>query len=492
MKKIYFILIIALFSGHTFAQYTLVNAFPSLSFTSPVFLTHSGDGTNKIFVVQQGGLIKVFQNDSTASSSSTFLNVSARIAASGEEGLLGLAFHPNYASNRYLYIYYSQAGTGSEVIARFTRNISNPLMADSNSQLILLTIPHPNFTNHNGGMLFFGLDGYLYFGTGDGGSGGDPNNNAQNVNVLLGKISRINVDSASGGNNYSIPPTNPFYNGGGRGEIFTWGMRNPWRFTQDPVTGQIWCADVGQNLYEEIDIILNGQNYGWRIMEGFHCYNPPTGCNQTGLTLPIKEYGHNPECSIIGGYIYRGLRRPELTGRYIYGDYCSGKIWKLYYPNGIITEDQFLVNAPSQILSFGSDQNRELYVLCSSGSIYKFDYPPIGITPISNEIPKSFSLLQNYPNPFNPCTKIRFEVPLNKGGNRGLSVKLIIYDALGSEVSTLVNQQLQPGTYEINWDASSYPSGVYFYQMVVGDPEHSGPNNGSFNFIQTKKMVLIK
>ncbi len=490
MKKINFILITILFyAAECFSQYTLVNAFPSLSFTSPVFLTYAKDGSNRVYVVQQNGFIKVFSNDSSATSSSTFLNVTARIATSGEEGLLGLAFHPNYASNRYFYVYYSQAGTGSEVVARFTRNISNPLIADSNSQLILLTIPHPTYTNHNGGMLFFGLDGYLYFGTGDGGSGGDPNNNAQNVNVLLGKISRIDVDNPSGGNNYGIPPTNPFYNGGGRGEIYTWGMRNPWRFSQDSVTGQIWCGDVGQDLYEEVDIINNGNNYGWRIMEGFHCYNPPTGCNQTGLTLPIKEYGHNPECAIQGGYIYRGQRRPELLGRYIYGDYCSGKIWKLYYVNGVIQEDQFLVNAPSQILSFGIDLHRELYVLCASGSIYKFDYPPIGITPISNEIPKTFSLSQNYPNPFNPSTKINFSVPLfSQGGvsRRDGVVSLKIYNALGKEMETLVNENLKPGLYEVTWNASNYPSGVYFYKLSATGGV--GDNNGSF----TRKMVLIK
>jgi glucose/arabinose dehydrogenase len=471
--QIFIILCILIFSGKVFSQYTLDNAFPNLNFPSPVFLTSAPDNSNRVYVVQQGGLIKVLPNDSSTSSSTTFLDVTSRISFGGERGLLGLAFHPNYTTNRYFYIYYTQVSTGNVIVARFTRSTGNPIVADSNSQLVLVTIPHSTYSNHNGGMLFFGLDGYLYFGTGDGGSGGDPNNNGQNVNVLLGKISRINVDSASGGNNYSIPPTNPFYNGGGRGEIFTYGMRNPWRFTQDPVSGQIWCADVGQDLYEEIDIIQNGNNYGWRIMEGLHCYNPPTNCNQTGLTLPIKEYGHGPECAIIGGYIYRGLRRPELTARYIYGDLCSKKIWKLYYVGGIIQEDQYLVTAASSINSFGTDQNRELYVLCGNGSIYKFGLNPIGIQPI-NSTASEYRLEQNYPNPFNPGTEITYSIPKES------HVRLKIYNSAGQEVISLVNENQNQGTYKIQWNAADYPSGAYYYVLTAG------------TFTETKKMVLIK
>jgi len=475
MKRIIYFsaFLLIFFTANVFSQYILHSAFPALTFSSPVFLTHSGDGTNKIFIVQQGGLIKVFSNDSTATSSSIFLDVTARISTGSERGLLGLAFHPNFASNRFFYIYYTQAGTGNVVVARFTRSVNNPNAADSNSQLILITIPHSTYSNHNGGMLFFGLDGYLYFGTGDGGSGGDPNNNGQNVNVLLGKISRINVDSSSNGNNYAIPPTNPFFNGGGSGEIFTWGMRNPWRFTQDPVTGQIWCGDVGQNLYEEVDIIVNGHNYGWRIMEGLHCYNPPSNCVQTGLTLPIKEYPHNPECSIIGGYVYRGLRRPELIARYIYGDYCSGKIWKLYYSGGMVLEDQYLVTAPTQITSFGTDQNSELYVLCSNGKAYNFGLDPIGIHQISTTA-EEYSLGQNYPNPFNPSTEITYSIP------RDSHIKLSIYNSIGQNIITLVDAGQKKGTYKAEWTATNYPSGIYYYELK------------SDGYNASKKMVLVK
>lgn len=354
----------------------LVNAFPNLTFTQPVFLTHSNDGTNRIFVVQKNGLIRVFPNDSAVASASTFLNLSSRIITAGgssEQGLLGLAFHPNYANNGYFYVDYTQAGTGRTIVARYSVTPGNPNTADFNSELILLNIYQP-YSNHNGGMLFFGQDGYLYIGMGDGGSAGDPGNRAQNVDSLLGKILRINVDTTIGAQNYGIPPTNPFASGGGRPEIFAWGMRNPWRFSQDPVTGVIWCGDVGQGLYEEIDLIQNGNNYGWRIMEGLHCYNPSTGCNQTGLTLPIKEYTHSGgRCSITGGYVYRGWRRPDLVDRYIYADYCTGEIFKLRYQGGVITEDALLLSAGTSVLSFGTDQNNELYTCGNNGTIYRFN-----------------------------------------------------------------------------------------------------------------------
>jgi glucose/arabinose dehydrogenase len=361
----------------------LENAFPNLTFTQPVFLTHSNDGTNRIFIVQKNGLIKVFPNDPSVTSAKTFLNLSSRIVTGGggdERGLLGMAFHPNYAGNGYFYVNYTQAGTGRTIVARYSVFSTNPDSANFNSELILLNIYQP-FSNHNGGMLFFGQDGYLYIGMGDGGSFGDPGNRAQNLDSLLGKILRIDVDTTIGPQNYGIPPSNPFAGGGGRPEIFAWGMRNPWRISQDSLTSMIWCGDVGQNSWEEVDIIENGRNYGWRIMEGAHCYNPPSGCNQTGLTLPIKEYSHTGgRCSITGGYVYRGSRRPELTGRYIYGDYCSREIWKLMYQGGVITEDAFLITAPAFILSFGTDQFNELHVLCDNGIIYRFNAAPAMIT----------------------------------------------------------------------------------------------------------------
>lgn len=456
----------------------LVNAFPNLTFTQPIFLTHSNDGTNRIFVAQKNGLIRVFPNDSAASSAATFLNLSSRIITGGgsdERGLLGLAFHPNYANNGYFYVDYTQAGNGRTIIARYSVNPSNPNQADSTSELRLLEIYQP-YSNHNGGMLFFGQDGYLYIGMGDGGSAGDPQNRAQNLDSLLGKVLRINVDTTVGSQNYGIPPTNPFAGGGGRPEIFTWGMRNPWRMSQDPFTGWIWCGDVGQGLYEEVDLIEGGKNYGWRIMEGFHCYNPSTGCNMTGLTLPIKEYTHSSgRCSITGGYVYRGWRRPELVDRYIYADYCTGEIFKLRYQNGNVTEDSLLLSAGTSVLSFGTDQSNELYVCGNNGIIYRFNRSAAaGVGTRGQLNPGKFHLDQNHPNPFNPTTEITFSLPSTT------RARLVVFDVLGKKVATLVDDQLSAGDHRTRFDATNLASGIYLYRLTAG------------GFSETRTMLLAK
>jgi len=459
----------------------LLQAFPNLTFTSPIFLTHSNDGTNRIFVVQQNGLIKVFPNDSNVTSANvkTFLDVSNKISASsGEEGLLGLAFHQNYISNGYLYLNYTAPGPLRTVISRFKVSQTDPNKADSLSEYRILQINQP-YTNHNGGCIMFGLDGYLYIGMGDGGSGGDPLNNAQNTHVLLGKILRLNINDTTSTTRYKIPVTNPFYNDTtlGRGEIYCWGMRNPWRFSQDPVTGFIYCGDVGQGVWEEIDILQNGKNYGWRVMEGLVCYNPSSGCDTSGKTLPVKVYNHTSgACSVTGGYVYRGNRRPELRGAYIYGDYCNGKIWMFRYNNGIVTSDSLLVTIPSSLSSFGTDQNNELYILgYSNGKIYRFNRSsPSGIINVSNSVPCYDVLNQNYPNPFNPVTRIFFNI--KESGQ----VSLKIYDILGKELAAPVNEKLNAGSYSVSFDAYNLPSGIYFYKLETN------------NFSAVKKMVLLK
>ena len=457
----------------------LVNAFPNLTFTKPLFLTHSHDGTNRIFVVQQNGLIQVFPNDSTVSSYSTFLDISAKISSSsGEEGLLGLAFHPRYKSNGYFYVNYTAPNPRRTVVARYTVDPGDPKKADPLSETRLLEINQP-FSNHNGGMLMFATDGYLYIGMGDGGSGGDPYNNAQNLSVLLGKMLRINVDSAGATTSYSIPSDNPFKGNtqGYREEIWAWGMRNPWRFSQDPVTGKIWVGDVGQDAWEEIDLLQKGANYGWRITEGTHCYNPSSGCDMTGITLPVKEYPHaSNDCSITGGYVYRGKNRPDLVGAYVYGDYCTGRIWELRYNDGRITADSLLLRAPFQTSSFGTDQDNELYICSySTGAIYRFGrgtltegYNSDGV------IPSEFALEENYPNPFNPSTTITYDLP------QDANVVLKVSDILGREVGTLVNKYQQAGRYRILFDASKLSSGTYVYELRAG------------SFTDSKKMILVK
>ncbi len=256
------------------------------------------------------------------------------------------------------------------VVARYQVSPTNPDSAIKSSELDIIEINQP-YSNHNGGQILFGPDGYLYIGLGDGGSEGDPQANGQNLQTLLAKILRIDVDNPEGGMNYGIPSDNPFVNNtqGYREEIYTYGMRNPWRFSVDPVTNKIWCGDVGQNMYEEIDIIENGKNYGWRCYEGFHPYNT-SGCNAPEYTFPVFEYTHSGgNCSITGGYVYRGMRRPELTGKYIYGDYCSRKIWQFQLSDSSNSQIQ---TASASILSFGVDMNHELYICTSDNRIYQF------------------------------------------------------------------------------------------------------------------------
>ena len=378
MKKLKLLLIflVGFYSGG-FAQIQLQSAFPNLLFTNPIDLEYANDGTDRLFVVEQSGIIKVFQNSSSASSVNVFLDITAQVSTESDEmGLLGLAFHPDYKNNGYFYVNYTTYSPSRMTrISRFKVSSTNPDSADKNSELILIEQDQP-FGNHKGGRTTFGPDGYLYLGLGDGGSGGDPNNNAQNCSVLLGKILRIDVNSTQGSLNYGIPPTNPFKGNtqGWREEIYAYGLRNPWRFSFDPATGWLWCGDVGQDAWEEIDIIQNGKNYGWRCYEGLYPYNT-SGCNGTDYISPIYNYDHAGEvnCAIIGGFVYRGQNVPELIGKYIYADYCSKNYWSLQYDSTAPAVNALLFTSPYGMpLAFAVDKNQELYSLASDGKIYNF------------------------------------------------------------------------------------------------------------------------
>lgn len=359
-----------------YAQITTQLAFPNITVTSPVDLQSPDDDKDRIFVVSQSGTIVVFPNNPAVTATKTFLDITDRVTSGGELGLLGLAFHPNYKNNGYFYVNYTAPNPRRTVIARYSVSQTNPDSADKNSELILFTFDQP-FSNHNGGQVMFGPDGYLYIATGDGGSSGDPNGNGQNKSVLLGKILRIDVNRQSDPLPYAIPPDNPFANNtqGWKKEIFTYGMRNPWRFCFDTETNLMYCADVGQGAWEEVDILVNGGNYGWKIMEGNHCYNATT-CDTTGLIKPIWEYAHNSSggYSITGGYVYRGPNVPELTGKYICGDYVSKRIWTVQYSGpGQVNAQVLIDNSNIAMSSFGLDKYGEMYILyLSTGKIYKF------------------------------------------------------------------------------------------------------------------------
>jgi len=356
-----------------YGNYSVENAFPNLSFVDPVGIDHAGDGSNRIFILEQQGRIKVFDNDYSVQTAQTFLDIRSIVDQDGgytEEGLLGIAFHPNYSENGFFYVNYTSHNPRRNVIARYSVSENNPNEADYSSSIVILEVEQP-FTNHNGGQMGFGPDEFLYIIFGDGGSSADPYSNGQNLSTLLGSMIRIDVDNPSNGMNYGIPSDNPFTAPlAARDEIYAYGLRNMWRFSWDSETGLLWGADVGQNAYEEIDIIYSGLNYGWNTMEGNHCYPIGSECSTEGLELPVWEYELYVDgvCSITGGYVYRGNELYGLFGKYIYGDWCTGDIWALEY-NGE-AENSHLLTSGINITTFGVDENKEL-LFCGNGEIFK-------------------------------------------------------------------------------------------------------------------------
>ncbi len=570
-KLKYILLLVIIVQINSFAQYDFEVAFPNLNFSSALNLQNAGDGTNRLFAVEQAGRIKVFENQTNVNTTKLFLDITDRVTAGGETGLLGLAFHPNYETNGYFYVNYTAPSPLRTIISRFSVSTSNPDSADKNSELILLTYNQP-YSNHNGGCVAFGPDGYLYIAAGDGGSGGDPQGNGQSITTLLGKIIRIDVNNPQPPLNYGIPADNPFVDSTNvniRKEIYAWGLRNTWRFSFDPVTGWLWAGDVGQGNWEEVDIIQNGKNYGWRCYEGTHVYDL-SGCSGV-YENPIWEYPHNSTggYSITGGYVYRGQNVPELFGKYIYGDYVSRNVWALEYDEINPTVNNQITQAPSSITSFGVDEDKELYLVSFNGKIYKFipsavpvelisfnaivengnvrlnwytasetnnagfkierskdganyeeiffiggngtttnrnvytyldesvssgvyyyrlkqvnfdgSFEYLNVVTVDLGTPDKFLLEQNYPNPFNPKTVITFQTP-SEG-----QITLKIYDVLGNEVATLLDEQKPAGIYNVELDASQLTSGIYFYRIAI----HSDKLTAK-DFSSTKKMILLK
>jgi glucose/arabinose dehydrogenase len=334
----------------------------------PLFVTEPPGGGG-LFVVEQGGTIRIVRDGRLLDR--PFLDLTAELDSSvGERGLLGLAFAPDYPSSGAFFVAHTAPGPAVEV-RRFRRS-ADPLRADPASAERVLAMDDPA-SNHNGGMIAFGRDGYLYVGTGDGGKGGDPWNNAQDLDSLLGKVLRLDVSRAP----YGIPPDNPFTDGRrGRSEIWAYGLRNPWRFSFDRETGELWIADVGQSSWEEVNVEDprrgGGLNYGWKRMEGRHCYSPRKGCDAAGLHLPIHEYGHDRGCSVTGGYVYRGQAIPELVGLYLFADYCNGRIWALRR-DGDAAEVAVLLESRRRVSSFGEDAAGELYVCDHEGTILRLE-----------------------------------------------------------------------------------------------------------------------
>lgn len=341
-------------------------------FQRPVLVTNAGDKSNRLFVVEKPGRIRVIKSGLLLAQ--PFLDISSLVGSDGnEQGLLGLAFHPDFEQNGRFFVAYT-AKDAANTVAEYRVTTPGADVADANSGKVLFAVPD-QYPNHNGGMLAFGPDGYLYISMGDGGSGGDPDGNGQKLGAILGKLLRIDVNS---GNPYAIPPTNPFATTtGARGEVWAYGLRNPWRFSFDRDTGDLWVGDVGQGDYEEIDFQAaaskGGENYGWNTMEGTHCFKPKTGCKQDGLVLPVFEYDHGEGCSVTGGYVYRGKAIAPLAGRYLFADYCETTLWTTTRASDGTFSTAKIGAVPNGVTSFGEDEAGELYFAVDrEGAVYKF------------------------------------------------------------------------------------------------------------------------
>ncbi len=460
----------------------LVNAFSNLNFERSLYLTHAGDGSNRVFVVEKGGIVHVFENDPAVTSTQVFVDISAKLQANvGETGLLSLAFHPDFATNKTFYLSYVDADLVSVISEMKVSADSN--QADPSSERILLTLQQPQ-RNHNGGHIAFGPDGYLYIAFGDGFSEaasdgiehGDPLGHGQNLETWFSSMLRIDVDRQSDSLAYGIPPDNPYIGNtqNWREEIYAHGFRNPWRFSFDREKGDLWLADVGDKKAEEIDFVQSGKNYGWNLKEASHCFED-IPCDTTawvGLEDPIYEYLRDVGESITGGYVYNGSAIPEFKGKYIYGDFDVSKVWMLTYENGEIVQNELIANVQDNISSFGEDEQGEIYVVGYNGRIFRFIDNNTTASELPTDAPYNYRLHPNYPNPFYAKTSIAFDV-VAPG-----PIKVTILNALGQVVTTLADRSFQAGTSTLIWngrDAQNkrVPSGVYFYTLESNDTKLS-------------------
>lgn len=450
------------------AQFQLQNISGTTTFNNVTDLVPAPHMPSRIYVVQKGGLIEYFEPGTNGKT--TFLDISARTYTSSECGVLGLAFPPNFPQNDWAIVHYNTRVNNATTtrISKFYLNPANPQVLDAGRETVLLAVTQP-YDNHNGGRIEFGPDSLLYIALGDGGSGGDPQNNAQNLTSLLGKILRLDVLTSN--NSYVIPASNPFVGiSSARGEIYAYGLRNPWKFSHDRLTGTIWAADVGQNRAEEIDTIVAGGNYGWRLKEGFNCYNPSNNCITTQVVKdPVIEYAtrNANDVSVTGGYVYRGSDLPPLTGAYIFGDYGSGRIWQLAKDAVGAWQQTMLLNSGWQISTFGQDQAGEILVgrYGSNRTIYKLINPSIS----STRGTAGLTSLSLHPNP----ARHQLQVSASQKGHARIVFSL--YDLNGRLIK---QQQPQTGsTPGCTFDLNGLAPGTYVVQA-------QGPD-----FVRTQRLV---
>jgi len=449
------------------AQLSVEVAFPNLSFDAPIDLEHAGDGLDRLFVVERSGTVEVFENDDAVTTSTTFLDIRSQVSTTFEGGLLGLAFHPDYAENGYFYVSYTPPSPFRSRISRFTRSEADPDQADPASELVLLEIPQ-FAANHNGGDLAFGPDGHLYASFGDGGGGGDPEENGQDLTTLLGTILRLDVDGGGtapdcGGPdaNYTVPDNDLADGPGGTcDEIYAYGLRNPFRFSFDRQTGDLWAGDVGQGALEEVDVIDNGDNLGWNTYEGTNCFDAP--CDPEGITFPVWEYGRSQGNSITGGFVYRGSEVPELAERYVYGDFGSGRIWALEATDRGDPENEELFDTSLGIVSFGEDEAGELYIV----SIFDdtlFRFFSESDTSSEGGTPESEARLTVYPSP--AAQTVTVEARADAAG----PVRVAVYDVLGREVAVLHDGPAPVDGQSLTFDAAGLSAGLYVVRMEAAE-----------------------
>lgn len=437
---------------------TVEAAFPALQFDRPTDMQNAGDGTNRLFVLEQRtGLIRVFENDPSVSSTTVFLDIDHKIYdLRSETGLLGLAFHPEYEENGYFFVNYIAPDPVRTVVERYKVSESDPNVADPDSARVVLELEQPD-SNHNGGQMAFGPDGYLYISFGDGGANRDE---AQDLTNILGAIVRIDVnDLTDSSPAYVVPPDNPFVgNGSGyREEIWAYGLRNPWRFSFDDA-GRLFVADVGHSDFEEINLVEPGLNYGWPVVEGAHCY--VDDCDLTGLELPIIEYDRDAGRTVIGGVVYTGSSAPSLSGKYIYGDYITGNVWAAASPGGTWTSE-LLLDSEKSVSTFGVDESGEVYILgYDDGSILKFKSTSTNV-----EGPDAVltSVGTPYPNPASQTVSL----PVFLQGSARAEVAA--FDLLGRRQAVVFDGTISSGENVITLDLSSLPSsGTYWLSVNVG------------------------
>ncbi|WP_294286014.1 PQQ-dependent sugar dehydrogenase [uncultured Chryseobacterium sp.] len=443
MKKLLFCA--GVFSSCMFNAQSITLEEFATGLTAPVEITHAND--SRMFVVQQNGIIKILQANGTANSTN-FLNISSKITYGGERGLLGLAFHPQYPTNGYFFVYYNDTN-GNITVARYTRSATNPDVADPSTEKIILNVPKP-FDNHNGGSIHFAPDGYLWVVTGDGGSGGDPNNNAQNKNSLLGKLLRLDINSTGA---YNIPPGNPFVGVDGADEVWAYGLRNAWKFNFDTASGNVMIADVGQGQIEEINrmpITQAGVNYGWRCYEGNNSYNT-TGCAaQSTMTFPVAAYDHSGgKCSITGGYVYRGTQYPALQGRYFFADYCSTQIGSLNADDSITWTAPFSGNNFS---TFGVNNQNELFAASLNGKIFRLTTSAV----LGTQESDLSTSIKVYPNPASKTVFVE-----------GIKDKNATIEIINFEGRKVLEQGKIEKDNSIN--ISGIPAGAYFININSGN-----------------------